>query len=362
MNIKPKISVIVPVYNAEKYLCKCIESILSQTFTNFELLLINDGSKDRSGEICEEFARKDGRIKVFHQSNGGVSSARNKGLDNFCGEYICFIDSDDWIEPEYLGSFFVHALQKNESAFIVQDIYQESAEKTEILFNFPCKTFYENEFYVLFYRVKLFCFGGPFAKLYNSDIINNHSIRFSENINYGEDLLFMLEYFQYVKIVCVLSKAFYHYTWNNLNSLSRSYSSFESEFYCFREIKKACDILSTCFEMDKDAINHIHVRIGSFLMRSIQTLYLPIYKKKHSERISILRKINTKENIGYINNYQKNQKNKLQIIPVFLFRHHLISLFDLYHILKLSTRYVYTLLLSRYQKLKNNGRMNNCDL
>lgn len=91
----PLISVIVPVYNVEKYLPRCIDSIIDQTFKNFELLLIDDGSKDKSGEICDEYAKRDNRIKVFHKENGGVSSARNVGLDSAKGEWIIFCDSDD---------------------------------------------------------------------------------------------------------------------------------------------------------------------------------------------------------------------------------------------------------------------------
>lgn len=103
----PQISVIVPVYNAERYLHRCVDSILSQTFSNFELLLINDGSKDSSGAICDEYAAKDPRVRVFHKENGGVSSARNLGLDNACGEWIAFVDSDDWISENYLESMLV---------------------------------------------------------------------------------------------------------------------------------------------------------------------------------------------------------------------------------------------------------------
>jgi glycosyltransferase involved in cell wall biosynthesis len=90
----PTISVIVPVYNVEQYLCKCLDSILNQIFTDFELLLIDDGSPDKSGQICDEYAHKDSRIRVFHKENGGVSSARNLGLDNANGKWVTFIDSD----------------------------------------------------------------------------------------------------------------------------------------------------------------------------------------------------------------------------------------------------------------------------
>ena len=106
----PKISVIVPVYKAEAYLHRCVDSILAQTFQDFEVLLIDDGSPDRSGEICDEYARKDKRVRVFHKENGGVSSARNMGLDNARGEYVCFVDSDDWLDEEMFAiicSFFL---------------------------------------------------------------------------------------------------------------------------------------------------------------------------------------------------------------------------------------------------------------
>lgn len=98
----PKISVIVPVYNVEEYLPKCIESILAQSFDDFELLLIDDGTPDRSGEICDEYAKKDFRITVVHQKNSGVTVARNKGLEIAQGDYAVFVDSDDWVEVNYL--------------------------------------------------------------------------------------------------------------------------------------------------------------------------------------------------------------------------------------------------------------------
>ena len=98
----PLVSIIVPVYKAEQWLHRCVDSILAQTMADFELLLINDGSPDRSGEICDEYAAQDSRVRVFHKENGGVSSARNLGLDNAQGEWISFIDADDWVEKEYL--------------------------------------------------------------------------------------------------------------------------------------------------------------------------------------------------------------------------------------------------------------------
>ena len=101
---QPQISIIVPVYNSEKYLGACIDSILSQSFRDIELILVDDGSRDSSSRICDDYAQKDGRVKVIHKANGGVSAARNDGLDIAKGEYITFIDSDDWVEREYLST------------------------------------------------------------------------------------------------------------------------------------------------------------------------------------------------------------------------------------------------------------------
>lgn len=132
-NHNPKISVIVPVYNVEKYLRRCVDSILAQTFTDFELLLIDDGSKDKSGEICDEYAKTDNRVKVFHKENGGVSSARNLGLDNAKGEWICFCDADDWVLSEWLQAFSLLILGNEDIIFSGYiSIYNEIKNKVFI--------------------------------------------------------------------------------------------------------------------------------------------------------------------------------------------------------------------------------------
>ena len=120
----PKVSIIVPVYKAEKYLNRCIDSILAQTFTDFELLLIDDGSPDRSGEICDEYAKKDSRIRVIHKENGGVSSARQRGLDESVGEYTMHADPDDWVEPEMLDELYKKAKEEDADMVICDFFYE----------------------------------------------------------------------------------------------------------------------------------------------------------------------------------------------------------------------------------------------
>ena len=120
----PLVSIIVPVYKAEKWLHRCVDSILAQTMEDFELLLIDDGSPDRSGEICDEYAAKDLRVRVFHKENGGVSSARQKGLENAIGEYVIHCDPDDWVDTDMLMELTQYA-KKTQADMVICDFYTE---------------------------------------------------------------------------------------------------------------------------------------------------------------------------------------------------------------------------------------------
>ena len=119
------VDVIVPVYNTEKYLPKCIESILAQTYKNIELILVDDGSLDDSGRICDEYAAQDSRIQVIHKENGGVSKARNSGIDKAKGEWLLFVDSDDWVEEKYVETFLKQA---KKDVFLMQGLVQVGTE------------------------------------------------------------------------------------------------------------------------------------------------------------------------------------------------------------------------------------------
>lgn len=177
----PKISVIVPVYKVEKYLPKCIDSILQQIFTDFELLLIDDGSPDNSGKICDEYAIKDSRIRVFHKKNGGVSSARNLGLDNAKGEWISFIDADDWISSDFLS--FDH-----EEADVIQKSYQTISQSGKII---AINHLHSN---IINSKKSLYKFyvnkrnNALWDKIIAKKLIGNR--RFDINVKIGEDFLF----------------------------------------------------------------------------------------------------------------------------------------------------------------------------
>lgn len=221
MNIIPTISIIVPVYNSERWLRLCIDSILAQTFSDFELLLVNDGSTDNSGVICDEYADQDFRVRVFHKSNGGVSSARNLGLNNVSGKWITFIDSDDWVDNDYLESFLkvTHNADFCMSPFWIE--HSDGMSSTGI-----GKMFFDKPVglqQIIDHSNRLLW--NICCKLYRSEIINNVHLRFEQGFDMGEDTFFNYNYLAKVKTVAVIRRAAYHYRQENQNSLSKKHPS-----------------------------------------------------------------------------------------------------------------------------------------
>ncbi len=208
----PTVSIIVPVYNVEKYIHKCIDSVLAQTFTDFELLLINDGSSDSSAQICDGYAEKDERVKVFHKENGGVSSARNVGLQHATGEWISFIDSDDWLDETYLDEILGETVD-NDFDFLVHGLTREFPNNTIIVK--PHKRLYKGE--ELYRPVEEFLwnygnlFGFPWNKLYKNKIIQENKLCFNESLSMCEDELFNFQYCNFVKFIQVSNYSGYHY-------------------------------------------------------------------------------------------------------------------------------------------------------
>lgn len=190
--MNPKISVIVPVYNVEKYLRRCIDSILSQTFSDFELLLIDDGSKDKSGDICDEYVAKDVRVKVFHKANAGVSSARNLGLDKAKGEFIFFVDSDDFLDKTHLENYSKD-IDNFDLIFQGYKLVEETTEKVMEKKTFPeTETVdFESSMNVMEGIFSLGNFFGPtWNKIFKASIISENEIRFKEDVDLREDEIF----------------------------------------------------------------------------------------------------------------------------------------------------------------------------
>lgn len=225
-----KISIIIPIYNSEKFLQKCFESIRVQTFTDFEVIAINDGSTDDSGNICDKYASMDNRFKVIHKKNEGVSIARNTGIKQSCGKYITFIDSDDWVDEDYLQN--LHNGANNKTDLIVSGIVRENNDNSKIYLNICDKFFSSRDANWIHKLVKSRLLFGPCNKLYKASIINDYNLTFPLNISYGEDRIFNYEYLKYVSHICTLSYTGYHYRQllgNSLTTISRT-NMFELEY------------------------------------------------------------------------------------------------------------------------------------
>lgn len=209
----PIISIIVPVYNADNYIRRCIDSILRQSFTNYELLLINDGSKDDSGLICDEYAQKDSRVKVFHKENGGVSTARNLGIEKSTGEWITFIDADDWVEPGFLNN--VGNLSNNNIDWVFAEwrTVWDRVHLNEIneygdknLFN--SRQSIDNMWNKM---ANLDIFRCPWGKFFKLSIIRKNNLYFDQELRYGEDTVFNYEYLIHSNCIKLSKETNAHY-------------------------------------------------------------------------------------------------------------------------------------------------------
>jgi len=208
MSMIPNISIIIPVYNTESFIRRCLDSVMAQYYRNWELVVVDDGSTDDSGAICDEYAKKDERIRVFHKENGGVSSARNVGLQKAIGEWVTFIDSDDWVEETYLQNYVDVLL--DDIQMVVQGIIIDKKETTVIELPELCGVG-RKDFVELLESTKGIHNGFIWHKAYRTDIIRNNNVCFDENLSLAEDGVFNFQYLNYVEKINVTGKAAYHY-------------------------------------------------------------------------------------------------------------------------------------------------------
>lgn len=194
-NTESLVSVVVPVYNVEQYLNRCIESLINQTYENIEILLIDDGSADDSPQICDEWTIKDSRIKVYHKENGGVSSARNIGLKKCHADYVLFVDPDDYVANNFVEVLLDSIVNNNCDMAIINFIEKYSDETIENVNHFKTekKLLKKADFLDHIYDSNSY-YGGPCNKIYLKKIIDDNNITFNEKVHYGEDLLFTVRY------------------------------------------------------------------------------------------------------------------------------------------------------------------------
>lgn len=235
--MKPAISIIIPIYQSERHLERLFQSIKKQTFENFEVLMINDGSTDNSVLLCEDICKSDKRFIIINQENKGVSSARNRGIEEACSDYICFIDSDDWIEKDYIKSLI--EISDDYDMVVEGFIKDKPGSRTKVI---PI----EGEIRLNNINVDIlrdlcekYLLFPPWVKRYKKEILIINNIRFPENICYGEDLVFNFRYLDYVKRIKIISEASYHYI-ENEGSLSLKFrkNAFNTDYNQWRILKE----------------------------------------------------------------------------------------------------------------------------
>ena len=210
--MRPMVSIIVPIYNAEQYLRRCVDSILNQEYTDYELLLVNDGSTDASGDICEEYGDRDPRVIVIQKENTGVSDSRNRALDRARGKYLQFLDSDDWITPD-ATRLFVRAAEEYGCDMVISDFYRVVGERLSPKGDIEEEGVLTREEFAahMMENPADFYYGVLWNKLYRRDIVEEHNLRMDTDINWCEDFMFNLEYIRYAKVFYALHAPIYYY-------------------------------------------------------------------------------------------------------------------------------------------------------
>lgn len=266
------VSIIVPVFNVEKYLEKSLDSILSQTYKDLEIILVDDGSPDNCGKICDEYAKNDDRIKVIHKENGGVSSARNVGIEMATGEYVCFIDSDDIIEENFIEELLNTLISSNsdvsmcsikwidERVYKISELENIKVFKTKDLLK---HFFVEGDLKELLYA--------PFNKLFKKDSLKD--LYFNTNYALGEDILFVFEALLKSNKLCFTNKTSYGYIQRNTSAMHT------------KSIEKLCgyiaateDIYNLCFAYNLDCLNLCF----AWMYKHILNLMVKAIKNKES--------------------------------------------------------------------------------
>lgn len=311
------VSVIVPIYNVEKYIKQCIDSIINQTYINLEIILVNDGSTDSCGKICDEYAEKDTRIKVIHQKNGGVSCARNIALDNANGKWISFVDADDWIEDCYFEKLLDNA--KREDVDVVLCGYNRvtSNSITKINANGKSEEFNTNEYLIKALNPQT-GFGFSAMKIIKKQVIKN--TKFDTELSVGEDALFNIEISQNIRRAVFVKEALYNYR-NNNESVVKKFDENYANKYLNSMKKNKKYIFEKC--NNKEIVQNYY-NFVAFHVMLIAVNYCYHQENMEKNKLKLLKEI-CNEN-EYKEGLQKSNYNNLSLtrrITLFTLKHKL---------------------------------------
>ncbi len=294
----PQVSIVVPVYNCESYMERSLDSILSQSYSDFELILVNDGSTDGSGAICDRVAERDSRVRVIHKENGGAGSARNAGIEAAEGLYILFPDADDYYEPDMLRTM-LEAEEKTEADLVIcgYHCFDEKGPCEDVV---PEARLLETAADVRQFFTGLFphgLVGYPWNKLYKKEMIDRFGLRFTDMRRF-QDGVFNLAYFEHVETCCVLDQALYHYRVNNIAGIFRKFPGNIFDLLC--EITDAYyDKLDEWQLRDSRAEREILPFFLNGIVSCVDSMYSPQWGFSHRQRKEYLRMLADNETVRY---------------------------------------------------------------
>ena len=300
--MNPKVSIIIPIYNAEKHLRRCVDSVLKQDFEDFELILMNDGSRDSSGMICDTYAEKDERVHVVHKENSGVSDTRNQAMTLARGEYLQFLDSDDWITPDATG-LLVRMATEHHCEMVIADFYRVIGERLSPKGKIREDGILSREDFAMemMENPADFYYGVLWNKLYRRDIIEKNNLCMDKDISWCEDFIFNMEYIRHVKQVYALHVPMYYYvkTPGSLvsqgTSIAKTIQMKRTVFKCYKEFYKEV--------FKEEDYEKIRLQVYRFLIDAagdgaVGPTILPGSMKLGDERISV--SLNVAEGVGIL--------------------------------------------------------------
>lgn len=285
------ISIIVPIYKVENYLKQCVDSIVNQTYKNIEIILVDDGSPDNCPAICDEYAQKDDRIKVVHKANGGLISARKAGLQASKGEYVCFVDGDDWIEPA-MYQLVADSIEKHNSDCVITQFYYSYPDK-EVKSDYKLnKDFYtrndiENEIFpTMLFDNQYFKFGifpNCWTKVFKRNLLEKHLIDTDDRIRLGEDIAFTYPCLMECQSISFVDTALYHYRINP-NSMTKAYDNKLPDIYYlpYKTVSEKSKILNVDLT---NQLPYYLLYLLNFVIRNEANTSNPKSKKEKSQVI-----------------------------------------------------------------------------
>lgn len=321
MESEIKVSVIVPIYNAEKFIHKCINSLINQTYKDLEILLIDDGSTDNSYILCKEYSQKDKRVRLIHKENGGVSIARNYGIEKACGDFIMFVDSDDWLEADACEKLVNNAVSRNaDIVFCNYCVKQIEGDKTKSTLkdhnHGNCEIIGQHEILKLAEKLAFaeFCFHGSSSvctKIWRREFLIKNNILFEAGRTHGEDWYFVMEALCVANKIAFIKDSLYVYTY---------YKSIKKEFLRNSAKQKTFNELMDTFEKFKKRFpkfDYNSKEYYEFCYRGIFNLQVDILKnvRPRKEGQRLLKEINNDQRFLYILSklHITNKQNKRQM-------------------------------------------------